>query len=171
MKRIVLAGLVICVMFGGPAVARGTTPPVLITTLDVGGNAYRVAIMPDGGTGLVTSASANAVIVIDVPSISVIDTIALPGSPNAGLELAITPNGNTALVTNYTDQEMIVLDIPSRAVRGSVPIGVSAGGLAIVPSGRTALVKSESTCGVDRHCLYWKDLITSGIGDHVNFGR
>jgi hypothetical protein len=154
------------VKFGGRVLASGLAMALSLPTpvyselavsaeVFVGIPAYSIALTPDRQMALVTTpGNPPTLTFIDVDTTSIVDTITLTGSSNAGLEIDITPDGSLALITNYVDQSFTIIDVGLRSIVGSpVPIGVNPAGITILPNGKTALVVNESSCGPSLHCL------------------
>jgi DNA-binding beta-propeller fold protein YncE len=140
----------------------------VVATIPVGVPAYRVAITPDGLKALVTSPGLNTLTAIDLDTNSISDTLSLPGSTNAGLEITITNDGNKALITNYTDKNLIIVDIDSISVEGEpIPIGVSASGITVLSNNRTLLIPNEGNCGDNLHCLSIFETVTPGDWENI----
>ena len=129
MKKISISLLFVMIFLSMP-LALGAD---VIATIPVGVPAYRVAITPDGLRALVTSPGLNTVTIIDLESDVISDTVTLPGSANAGLEIAITQDGSKALITNFIDKTLIILDIDTASVEGvPILIDVNASGITIL---------------------------------------
>lgn len=126
-------------------------PPAPPTSVTVPGSPKAMALSPDGqrlyiavssataGPELSTSSSASAadVVVVDVASRAVIDTIPVPavvpdstGQAPAG-GIAVSPDGQKIYVAMTTSGTVAVISAISNEVVALVPVGVAAGSVAV----------------------------------------
>lgn len=109
----------------------------------VGLNPAAGAVTPDRKTLLVTNNGSGTISVVDLKSLSVVATIALPrGSAPDGIVL--TKDGTTAYVTNFLPQgaAVFVIDIASRTVTATIPAEPFPPQVKLTPDGTQAWITS-----------------------------
>ncbi len=100
--------------------------------VNVGDFPSAAAFSPDGTRAYIANQGGTNLSVIDMATLSVVDTIAVAGGPNG---IAITPDGSRAYVTTLNGIVSVV-DTAAKAVVASVPVADLQGGVAVTPDGK-----------------------------------
>ncbi len=101
-------------------------------------NPVSIAFTPDSLYALV-ACTDNAVLVLDLSSLSIINIISIDGSPQS---IATTPDGGYAFVLNASSNTVTVIDIATFTVVKTIPVSSLSQSLAISPDSRCVFVSS-----------------------------
>jgi len=123
-----------------------------LTTIEVGEFPTELAVTPDYAFLYVTVTGEDAVAVVSVADLTVVEKIPVPGGP---LGIAIMPDGSHAYVTNRNDHTVSVIRLsdntvvetitgPDPTVSGDDYFLDTPHGIAITPDGRYAYVANVS---------------------------
>lgn len=126
-----------------------TSPPALISTLEVGKQPSGLAISRKGDLALVTNRADNSIGVLSImgKEVRLIDTVPVGDAVSA---VAITPDGKRALAAKYAVSKIAVLDIEGQKVtynKFDISVGVWPYNVQISPDGRIALSGNQGNGG------------------------
>jgi sugar lactone lactonase YvrE len=132
-----------------------TSPPAVITTLQVGKQPSGLAINRAGNLALVANRADNSVSVLSISgkNVSIVGTVALAPAGAAAQQpsaVAITPDGKRALVAKALANKVALLDIDGTTVtyKGYDMItGVFPYNVQVTADGRLALVNHDGNAG------------------------
>ncbi|GMU20079.1 MAG: hypothetical protein AMXMBFR13_01800 [Phycisphaerae bacterium] len=96
-----------------------------------------VAFSTDGRRIIVAHRDSRNLIIFDAATRTVVDTIALSGSPNS---LAISSDGVHAVTANLFENTASIVDLSTGAQTAVVPVGLQPGVVRITPDGSRAVV-------------------------------
>ena len=103
----------------GPIDVIDAATNTVIDTIPTAG-ARRMAIHPDGSTGYLLIEGSDAVIVLDLDSTAVTNTISVGDAPAA---VAVLPDGSKFYVANFFDDNVSVIDTATETVLTTVAVG------------------------------------------------
>ncbi len=113
-----------------------------------------IAISPSGKTAYVlTGGLDNTVLVVDLSSGTVTDTITVGSLPSA---IAISPDGETAYISSWVSAgggstvpgQLDVIDLSTDTVKANVPVGRGPEGVALSPDGQVVFVSNSDSDSV-----------------------
>lgn len=138
----------------GSVTVVDTAKNTVTATMNVGGDAFGVAVSPDKKKVYVTSKASNTVSVIDTSKNKVIATVNGFSNPYG---IAITPNGANVYVTNgWTNggiSTVSVIDTKKNKVKATVPVGMAPTGVAVTPDGKICICGGHVS---DARWRYWR---------------
>jgi len=119
------------------------TNQIVGSPIPVGGQAYTMAISPDGRSLYVGTDTVEEMTVIDAQTNQVTGTI--PIGVSEASTIAISPDGKRAYVASYSDEEVVAIDLQAKQVVGSpIETDERPWGIAYSPDGKIALLTNES---------------------------
>ena len=104
-----------------------------------------VAFTPDGLRFIIAHRDSQNLTVFDAATRTVVDTIALSGSPHA---LAVSSDGVHAVTANVFEDTVSIADLTTGLETDTIPVGASPGVVRITPDGTTAVVGNTSDSSV-----------------------
>ncbi len=104
-------------------------------------NPCAIAFTPNNQYAFVVSDNDNTVLVIDVSSLSVIDTLTVDANPQA---IAITPDGRYVFVANAGSDTVSVIDANAFSVLQSIPVSAGLKSIAAAPDSRYVVVSNSA---------------------------
>ena len=119
----------------------------------------RIALSPDERVVYVTQENLDVLLVIDVETRAVTDTIGVGRVP---VDIAITPDGKKLYVVNAFSRDITVIDPEAGQVTGTIEIGAVPAEIAVTKDGRRAYV-SNLDRGVISVLDLASDLVVGGI--------
>jgi YVTN family beta-propeller protein len=105
-----------------------------------------VAISPNGDIAYVTDRGAGTVVVIDIASGAVINTIPVGNTP---VQTAFSPDGTVAYVANSGDGSISIIDTASHTAITAMVVGQAPRGVAFSPDGTFAYVTDSGGWNYD----------------------
>lgn len=113
----------------------------LETTLELGERPRGIGLSPDHKTLYVALSGDDAIGVVDVASLKILDKLKAGDDPET---FAVHPNGNLYL-SNEDDAKASVLNPATNEIIEEIRVGLEPEGVAVSPDGSIVLVTSEST--------------------------
>jgi len=105
-------------------------------------NPCAIAVTPNSQYAFVVSDNDNTVLVIDVSSLSVIDTLTVDANPQS---IAITPDGRYVFVANAGSDTVSVIDANAFSVLQSIPVSAGLKSIAAAPDSRYVVVSNSAS--------------------------
>jgi YVTN family beta-propeller protein len=105
-------------------------------------NPCAIAFTPNNQYAFVVSDNDNTVLVIDLSSLIVIDTLTVDANPQS---IAITPDGRYVFVANAGSDTVSVIDANAFAVVQSIPVVSGLKSIAIAPDSSCVVVSNSAT--------------------------
>jgi YVTN family beta-propeller protein len=102
---------------------------------------HGMAFLPGDSLVVVTAEAGRALLLVDVRSGRVTDT--LPTNGRGSHMVAITARGDRAFTANIPDNTVSVIDVAGRDSTRLIPVGRTPEGIAVTPDGRTVWVGSN----------------------------
>jgi len=98
-----------------------------------------VVFTPDGSQMVISHVLSQNVVVIDAVTQTVVQTIAVSGSP---IGVAISSDGIHGVTANLFENTASIFSLATGAELAVVPVGTQPGGVRITPNGQTAVVSN-----------------------------
>lgn len=108
--------------------------------------ALGLAVAPDGRTAYVAFEVEDTVLVVDLPTMTLVDAIdvSAAGTMLSSTAAGLTPDGATLYVSNWGARNVMVIDVQERVVTAVLPLDpVHGAAITFSPDGGTAYLPSE----------------------------
>lgn len=116
-----------------------------IGTVNIGGSAADVAVLPDGSRAYVAERTGGTVVTIDLPSLTVIATITVGASPR---RIVASPDGSAVYVSDHDGGTISRISTASNTVSATIPVGTQPLGLDLSPDGSRLFVANSGSASV-----------------------
>ena len=142
-------------------------PAKLVTRID-GGGAHAFRAQGDKRHLFVSNRTANSISRIDLQTLAVTDTFAVPGGPDC---MDVLADGKTLLVTSRWARKLTVVDLEQKKVVQQVPVGSAARRLDAEPCADALSRRSGRRPAWPRCCRRWPVPPPAGPGGRLRQAR
>ena len=126
-----------------------TSPPALLTTVEVGKQPSGLAINRQGTLALVANRADNSISVLSIQgkTVKVVDTVVIGEQVAA---VVFTPDGRRALAVKFPNHKVAMLEVNGEKVtytKYDMPVGLWPYNIDVTPDGRLALTADNGNAG------------------------